>query len=554
MSLPQNFRIKLITALSYIKKKVPYINDIIFAPIKHTDRGAFFAFLHAGTVICNYKEFEKLDDQTGGKLLQLLLMKMNFHIALNHVQRGLRKQPNVWQVACNLALYEWLNPFSDLNKELAILVGHIDPRDLGLPSNLSAEEYYNLLLEKLDSEFSINDASPDKDDEGVKNEKNQNTKKEGTNKKQNDKENKLNNSGKTNSDNSNDDESDNSDDSNKSNKQNNSNKSGNSSCSNCSSGLSDSNNFSQDHDASSNSTGGNLNKSNKLNKKDSTNNDNGSEDQNNSGGSLDDDSNTGDLETKVINVQAINKKFNKKVHKTFNPLEPKNQEACQMSDISKMKLLKVMKNLGIGNTSGEYAELIKSVGVKVKIPNLTTVTTSLKGSFMRRTFAKPRKREIQSGGIILAGRTYRGCKVGIIIDSSDSMSSEQLSWALGVVNNRLAKGEDVTLYIIDCDLKEKFVVRSFIQDLKVPGRGGTDIVPAYKKAIEDNNDYIIIISDALVPQWPEECGVLTVFCYTPSRDIGLAEIKQVFASVPDWMVKCVVSENDLIDYEVEELE
>jgi hypothetical protein len=539
----------------------------MFAPIKHTDKGAFYAYLHAGAIICNYKNFEKLDDVTGGKLLQLLLMKMNFHLALNHIQRGLRKFPTVWQVACNLSLYNWLSPFCEVNKDLAILVGHIDPADLGLPRGLAAEEYYAILLEKSGSEYDISDKNYDDEDSGDKQRESKSDKKKSN-------KNKQDNAQDSGNDGTNEKRSDNNNVSNDTNNQNGTNqkqqqesgtRQGSTDNQSQSSGIQSQSNS----DSSGTGTsGGNGTPSNSINQI--------ANNQSNSGGNSDSKSNdvkdqesenesnqsgnlsisnapSGSLEDKIINVRAISKRFNKNIHKIFNSLNAvdPSQECCQVSELGKAKLLKTLQSLGIGDKTGEYAELIKAVGVKVKIPNLTTVTTSIKGSFMRRTFAKPRKRTIESGGIFLPGRTYRGCRVGVIIDSSGSMSQEQLSWGLGVINNRLAKGEDVTLYIIDCELKEKFSVRSFVKDLKVPGRGGTDIVPAYKKAIEDNNDYIIIISDALVPRWPDECGVLTVFCFTPSSGTGIAEIKQTFASVPDWMVKCVVSDEDLVDYVLE---
>jgi hypothetical protein len=568
MSLPQSFRVKLISGLSYIKKKVPYINDVMFAPIKHTDKGAFYAYLHAGSIICNYKNFEKLDDVTGGKLLQLLLMKMNFHLALNHIQRGLRKFPTVWQVACNLSLYNWLTPFCEVNKDLATLVGHIDPADLGLPRGLAAEEYYAILLEK-SAEYDISDKNYDDEDSEDKQKESKNNKR------------KLNKDKQDNAQNAGNDKNNNeerSDDNNVSNNTNNNQSSTNQSQqqeSGTGQGSADDQSQSSgiqsqsDNDSSGTETsGGNGTPNNSRNQiANNQNNSNGnsdsksndvkgqeSENESNQSGNLNiSNAPSSSLEDKIINVRAISKRFNKNIHKIFNSLNSvdPSQEGYQVSELGKAKLLKTLQSLGIGDKTGEYAELIKAVGVKVKIPNLTTVTTSIKGSFMRRTFAKPRKRTIESGGIFLPGRTYRGCRVGVIIDSSGSMSQEQLSWGLGVINNRLAKGEDVTLYIVDCELKEKFSVRSFVKDLKIPGRGGTDIVPAYKKAIEDNNDYIIIISDALVPQWPTECGVLTVFCFTPSPGTGIAEIKQTFASVPDWMVKCVVSDEDLIDYVLE---
>jgi predicted metal-dependent peptidase len=145
------------------------------------------------------------------------------------------------------------------------------------------------------------------------------------------------------------------------------------------------------------------------------------------------------------------------------------------------------------------------------------VRTSLATKTGRRDYSmmRPSRREqgLSKGDVQLRLPSMRqpaNPKTKVVVDTSGSISADQLKEALGEVMGILkAVGNSAGLYIIPCDsvAYPSQLVRSSddLKRLKFPGGGGTDMGAGLAAAVNDKPkpDIVIVITDGFTP-WPTE--------------------------------------------------
>jgi predicted metal-dependent peptidase len=148
----------------------------------------------------------------------------------------------------------------------------------------------------------------------------------------------------------------------------------------------------------------------------------------------------------------------------------------------------------------------------------------------------------QLRGIILPGFQTYDPTIGVILDTSGSMSESMISQALAEVNSVLSN-TNATVIFVSCDaavfsigpIRNKHELKN-----KVGGGGGTDMRVAYK-AIEDSKwkpQLIICLTDGYTPWDPEPIkGTKNIICITsPKNDKG-------YGDCPSW-AKVIRVESD----------
>ncbi len=128
------------------------------------------------------------------------------------------------------------------------------------------------------------------------------------------------------------------------------------------------------------------------------------------------------------------------------------------------------------------------------------------------TYSRPSRRDaaMRSTGqsiVLPAMRQPAPPKVSIVIDTSGSMSDSMLSWALsetqGVLRSLGSNGRNVK--VISCDAKATIQRVSKISQVSLSGGGGTDMRVGIDAAMKDREkpDVIIVLTDGYTP-WHDE--------------------------------------------------
>lgn len=132
---------------------------------------------------------------------------------------------------------------------------------------------------------------------------------------------------------------------------------------------------------------------------------------------------------------------------------------------------------------------------------------SVKTGMVDYTFSKPNRRSsvLDDMGIVLPGFYSPTPRIGVIIDTSGSVSDSSLNQAISEVNAIMTKlGIEVTVAIVDAYLHQ-FETVKHINQVKLKGRGGTNMCIGYD-AFAKNKPWpniIVCMTDGDTP-WPEE--------------------------------------------------
>lgn len=556
--LSNNNKRYLFTALNKFREHHPYFVEITLSPIVSINVkedeispipffNTFCCLSPSYQIIINEHILNKIDSDKNKVLLLLFsIIKLNYHFVLDHQERGRNKHPILWQLACNLSIYSILqHEFSFLGSEFKSSVdflnslgfGIIDPALLKLPEKMAAEEYYQELVKMMeDSKMDIldeheidkdnnkcnsdkkNGDGDDNDDDGGLDSDENNSGSNENNKNDNkrcDKSNKGNSKDKSNEDNN---EAENE---NKENDKNLNDKSGNNKDNNCKSEGNDSSDDNSENESNDqNSDSSNYEKAIKSEK----------------------------ISTYKLRLSGTKSK-NMILSKHMYLMDNSNVEKCMNKELSKSVFYNCYykKALLPGLESSELKEFVSKLEVRDKFPKLFDTFSAFREKIQKRTFSKPKKRLGTISkflqGVVLPGRKYVGTKVGVIIDSSGSMSNNQLRCALGIVNLRVQSKDDITVYVIDTEIHQKFKVHKMIDEIEIKGRGGTDIIPAFNECVKDKNDRILILSDGFVSAWPDKVSIPTIFCFIPPPEMNKDEIRKFLETVPDWIHKCVFDDH-----------
>lgn len=144
------------------------------------------------------------------------------------------------------------------------------------------------------------------------------------------------------------------------------------------------------------------------------------------------------------------------------------------------------------------------------------------------------------------GRVGREAKVGVVIDTSGSMTTESIAQAaneiLGLTQKCRVTPEDTAVYLVDAAVADQINARTVISDLRngkvnVSGRGGTDMRVGIDAALAHDPDVVVVYTDGETP-WP----------VTPLNDgrtdlIIILDNPDSEAECPEWATVVVVDQD-----------
>ena len=159
--------------------------------------------------------------------------------------------------------------------------------------------------------------------------------------------------------------------------------------------------------------------------------------------------------------------------------------------------LKAGKNYG--NIPRELVTELENVFKKKKpiIPwknVLRMFTSQSSSSYMKSTMKKTSKRY----GTRPAPKIYSKLSIAVVLDTSASMSDEDVLEAQNEINFAYKNGAEVYVYECDAGVEREYRFKGKF-DGKVHGRGGTNMQPAIEKAHKNKYDCCIIFTDGYVP-------------------------------------------------------
>lgn len=170
---------------------------------------------------------------------------------------------------------------------------------------------------------------------------------------------------------------------------------------------------------------------------------------------------------------------------------------------------------GVGNIPGEYSDELEKILSQKPINwlnRLRNTLSQLRGGRKKSTWKKPNRR-----GFVGVKGTKKGprAKIFVVVDTSGSVSNKELQMGLAEID-QLSKKEEV--YEIQCDTRvTSFRKRKFGDPWNVYGRGGTDLVPGFEKALEEKATAIVCITDGGLFRWPVEPKVPVIWVSTQQQ-------------------------------------
>jgi len=122
----------------------------------------------------------------------------------------------------------------------------------------------------------------------------------------------------------------------------------------------------------------------------------------------------------------------------------------------------------------------------------------------------PPSKKYYTHGVYLPGLASEYIELAVAIDSSGSVSDEEMSVFVGAVEELMNSLADYTIHLIVCDAEvhsyQKLIRGSKIDKSKIRGYGGTNFMPAFdyikKKGIRP--DLFIYLTDGFPIKWPEK--------------------------------------------------
>ncbi|WP_245958964.1 VWA-like domain-containing protein, partial [Meiothermus luteus] len=118
-------------------------------------------------------------------------------------------------------------------------------------------------------------------------------------------------------------------------------------------------------------------------------------------------------------------------------------------------------------------------------------------------YALPHRRAEALDPFILPGKHGRKPRVGVVVDTSGSVSEGMLAQALAEVERMVAAGAVMTVYGVDAEVHTAVRVsrRGQARRLVLGGGGGTDMGRGLKAALADGHDLVVVLTDGYTP-WP----------------------------------------------------
>lgn len=160
-----------------------------------------------------------------------------------------------------------------------------------------------------------------------------------------------------------------------------------------------------------------------------------------------------------------------------------------------------------------------------ELPWYQIIRQRLKAMSKATTWKKPNKRYLP--WFFPGTERRKGLSAAIAIDTSGSMSTEQLTKALSEVYGMAQSFRSIKFYIITCDaavwdvLELKNGNKEMLRHIKMKGGGGTDFRPVFKlihKEYRNKIDCLVFFTDGY-GDFPDKQPFYPVYWVTDSRDV-----------------------------------
>jgi len=150
---------------------------------------------------------------------------------------------------------------------------------------------------------------------------------------------------------------------------------------------------------------------------------------------------------------------------------------------------------------------------------------SLLGGKTDWSWLRPSRRSEAAGNFILPGMIGRQVRVGVIVDTSSSMGSDELAQARAELVGVLRTSQ-ADVWVVSCDAEAtepRHLTR--IDDLELVGGGGTDLREGFNALEPIRPEIIVALTDGYTP-WPS---------YAPDADVIVVLIgNENVSNTPEW--------------------
>jgi predicted metal-dependent peptidase len=151
------------------------------------------------------------------------------------------------------------------------------------------------------------------------------------------------------------------------------------------------------------------------------------------------------------------------------------------------------------------------------------------------TYCRPSRRQSVMGNVILPSTCAHAPRTVIVMDTSGSISDEQLDQAVAEVNGILRTLriiDRVTVLAVDAEVRAVWTMSRRMSQREFPGGGGTKMEVGVAEAMRHKPELIIVITDGLT-DWPKRSpGVPVVICLIDPKHYG-DRWRWTFP-LPDW--------------------
>ena len=160
----------------------------------------------------------------------------------------------------------------------------------------------------------------------------------------------------------------------------------------------------------------------------------------------------------------------------------------------------IEKTKNWGSLAGNFAEMIQA-STKAKI-NWRNAFAGFRASVLSSKRKLTRMRPNRRTGFDQMGSIRRfNTKILVAVDTSGSISSENLEYFYGVINSAFRYGiEDIDVIEFDCGITSVKSLKKKMKDVKALGRGGTSFDEPVMYAHLNGYDGLVMLTDGYAPE------------------------------------------------------
>lgn len=134
----------------------------------------------------------------------------------------------------------------------------------------------------------------------------------------------------------------------------------------------------------------------------------------------------------------------------------------------------------------------------------------------RTTWRKVNRRHELLKGV----RREKKWRVAFCVDTSASVTNEELKQAASEIHSMWQKGAEVTVFECDTKLQDVYEYEGRINEISFKGRGGTSLIPPFQKIENDGMDFdlIVYLTDGGGEAPQEKFKIPTIWLLTPNGE------------------------------------